>query len=61
LETWLNFLFNNQKKTVQSLAQSGRKAVSKSELPERQFESTVRDKIACRSHLEWENDCFKYI
>jgi len=22
---------------------------------------TVRDKIACKTHLEWENDSFKHI
>jgi len=35
--------------------------VSKFELPERQFERTVKDKIACKIHLEWENDSFKHI
>jgi len=33
----------------------------KFELSEIQFERTVRDKIACKTHLEWQNDCFKYI
>jgi len=31
------------------------------ELPETQFERTVRDKIACKTYLEWENDYFKLI
>jgi len=35
--------------------------VSKFELPETQFERTVRDKIACKTLLEKENDCFKSI
>jgi len=35
--------------------------VSNFELPEIQFERTVRDKMPCKSHLEWENDCFKHI
>jgi len=35
--------------------------VSKFELSETQFERTVRDKIACQTNLELENDCFKYI
>jgi len=28
---------------------------------ETQFERTLSDKIACKTHLELENDCFKYI
>jgi len=47
-------------KTLQKEVESGRKAVSKFELPETQFERTVRDKIACKTNLEWENDCFKH-
>jgi len=43
------------------MVQSGRKAVSKFELTETEFESTVRGKIACKTHLEWENDCSKHI
>jgi len=34
------------------LVQSGRKALSKFELPETQFKRTVRDKIACKTRLE---------
>jgi len=52
LESSLNFLSDNLKKTLQNFVQSGRKAVSKFELPETQFEKIVRDKIACKSHLE---------
>jgi len=33
----------------------------KFELPETQFQNTVRNKIACQTHLEWENDSFKHI
>jgi len=51
LECSFNFLSNNIK-TLQNLVQSGRKAVYKFELPETQFERTVRDKIACKIHLE---------
>jgi len=39
-------------KTLQKEVQSGRKAVSKFELPETQFEMTVRDKMVCKTHLE---------
>jgi len=35
--------------------------VSKFELPETQFEKTVKDKIACVTHLELENDGFEHI
>jgi len=35
--------------------------VSKFELPEAQFYRTVLDKIACKTHFEWENDCFRNI
>jgi len=35
--------------------------VSKFELPETQFEMTVKDQIACKTHLERENDYFKHI
>jgi len=34
LESSLNFLFNNPKKKLQNLVQSGKKTVSKFELPE---------------------------
>jgi len=52
LESTLNFLFINLKKTLQNLVQSGRKVVSKFELTETQFERTGRDKIAYKTHLE---------
>jgi len=52
LEFSLNSLFNNIKKPVKNLVQSGKKVVSKFELPETQFERTVGDKIACKTHLE---------
>jgi len=45
LESSLNFLFNNLKKHFQNLVQSERNAVSNFQLPETQFERTVRDKI----------------
>jgi len=35
--------------------------VSKFKVPETQFERTVRDKIACKTYLEWENYSFKHI
>jgi len=35
--------------------------VSKFQLPGTQFERTVKDKIVCKTHLEWETDCFKHI
>jgi len=35
--------------------------VIKFELPETQFEKTVRDKIDSKTHLEWENYCFKHV
>jgi len=35
--------------------------MSKFELPESEFKKTVRDKIACKTHLERENDYFKHI
>jgi len=34
---------------------------SKFNLPETQFERTVRDKNTCQPHLEYENDSFKHI
>jgi len=67
LESSLNFLFNNLKKHYNilycriNLVQSGRKGVSKFELPKTQFVRTVRDKIACKTHLDLDNDCFKHI
>jgi len=51
LKSSLNFLSNNLKKTVEKLVQWKREAVSQFELPETQFERTVRDKIACKTHL----------
>jgi len=58
LESSLNFLFNNLTKTVPKLIQSGRKAVSKVKLPKTQFDRTVRNKIACKTYLDLEFDCF---
>jgi len=55
LESLLNFLSNNLKKTPQNLVQSEWKAVLKFELTETQFERTVRDKIDCKTQLEQEN------
>jgi len=52
LESSSNFLFNHLEKILQNLVQSGKKAVSKFELPKSQFESTVRDKIICKIHLK---------
>jgi len=43
------------------LIQPGKKAISMFELPETQFETTVRDKIACQTHLEGENYSLRYI
>jgi len=48
-------------KTFQKEVQSGRKAVSKFELPETLFKRTVRDKIPCKTQLESQNDSFKHI
>jgi len=50
LESSLNFLSNNLKKTPLNLVQSERKALSKFELPETQFQRTVKDKIAGKTH-----------
>jgi len=52
LESSLNFLSNNMKKTLKNVVQSGRKAVSKFELPEIQFERAVKNKIVCKTNLE---------
>jgi len=60
LESLISFLSNNQKKTLQNLVHSVRKAASKLELSEKQFERTVKDKLACKTHLENENDYFKH-
>jgi len=35
--------------------------VSKFELLKTQFEMTVRDKITCKTNLEWKNYSFKHI
>jgi len=35
--------------------------VYKFELPKRRFSRTVKAKIACKTHLEYENDYFKHI
>jgi len=47
--------------TIQNQVKSGRKVVSTLELSETQFERTVRDKMACKNHLECGNYCFKHI
>jgi len=52
LESFLNSLSNNIKKTLQHFVQSVRKAMSNFELPETQFDRTVREKIVCKPHLE---------
>jgi len=51
LESSLNFLYNDIKRTLQYQVKSGRKVVSKFELSETQFERTVRDKIVSKTHL----------
>jgi len=48
LESTLNFLSDNLKKTTK-LVRPGRKAVSKFELSETQFIRTVSNKIACKT------------
>jgi len=60
LESSSNFPSNNLKK-IKNLVQSRTKAVSKFELSETQFQKTVRNKIVCKTDLEWENDSFKHI
>jgi len=47
LKSSFNSLSDNLKKTLQNFVQSGRKAVSKFELTETQFEKTVSGKIVC--------------
>jgi len=47
----IKFPIQPPEKTLQNLVQSGKKAVSKFELPETQFERTVREIIACKTHL----------
>jgi len=49
----IKFTIQLPKKNTTRLVQSERKAVSKFELPETQFEKTVRNKIACKTHLDW--------
>jgi len=50
LESSINFLFNNLKK--QYKVQSERKTLSKFEFPKTQFKITVRDQMACKTHLK---------
>jgi len=50
LEFSLNFLSNNLKNTKFGTVREKRD-VSKFELPETQFERTVKDKIACKTYL----------
>jgi len=52
LDSPLNFLSNNLKKHHKIMYSSGRKVVSKFQLTETQYEKTVRDKIACKTHLK---------
>jgi len=52
LETLINFLSSNIKKPLQNQVKSRIKVVSNYKLLETQFERTVRDKIACKTHLE---------
>jgi len=61
LEFIIKFPIQKHEKTLQNLAQSGRRAMSKFELLEIQFEKTVRDKIVRKTQLVWENDYFKNI
>jgi len=51
LESPLNFLSNNLKKT-KNVGTVKKKVGSKFELTETQFEKTVRDKIVCKTYLE---------
>jgi len=57
----IKFPIQLPKKTLQNLVQSQRKTVTEVDLPETPFESTVKDKIACKTHLEYENYWFKQI
>jgi len=52
LESSLNFLSNNLKKHYEIWYSQREKRLSMFELPETQFERRVRDKIACKTHLE---------
>jgi len=61
LESLLNFPHNNLKNTWKFSTISGKEAMSKFEVTETQFEKKIRDKIACKTYLEWENVCFKQI
>jgi len=46
------FPIQQPEKTLKNLVQSGRKAASKFDLSKTQLVGTVRDKIACKTHLE---------
>jgi len=48
----MEFSILQLKKQEQNLVQSGRKAVSKFELPKPLFERTVKSKIAGKTHFE---------
>jgi len=48
-------------KDYKNQVKSDKKVVSNLELLEKQFEKTVKDKIACITHLKLKNDCFKHI
>jgi len=61
LESLINFLSSTIKKTLQNQVKSRIKVVSNYKLQETQFKRTVRDKIACKTHLELENVSFKHI
>jgi len=47
----MKFSIQYPEKTLQNLVRSERKTLSKFQLPETQFERTVRDKIAWKIHL----------
>jgi len=57
----IKFSFQWHKKPLQNHVKSERKVVWKFELSETQFVRTVRDKIACKTHLEQESDYFQHI
>jgi len=50
----IKFRMRQPKQPPQDLIPTGSKSVSK-------FERTVREKIVCKTHLEWENYYFKHI
>jgi len=56
LEFSLNFLFQYLKKHYKFFY-----IQKKVELPKTQFQRIVKNKIAGKTHLELENDCFKHI